>query len=247
MFANISGNYDKGWNRGQTKLTHFSVQMISDTMRERKIDNFKKWREKAKAEGKIKSEYPALQKNGDLAELLGVALGDGHICVYPRTEELRITINAEDLDLIDRCAMLIERVFGKKAYIVLCSRCSHAKKIGLYEKHISSRLGMPTGARKHAEIKVPAWILKKREFIVRYLRGLYEAEGCFCIHEPTCTYKLQFSNTNTSMLDNVFRLMKKLGFHPHLSPGRQVQLSRKEEVMEAVRVLEFRRYELKGQ
>jgi hypothetical protein len=241
----MQNNFDKGWNRGQTKDTNFSVFKISNTMREKGIDNFKGWRDKAKMEGKIKSDYPPLKRDGDLAELLGMALGDGHVCVYPRTEELRITLNADDVDLIERCAVLIEKVFGKKAYVIPCSRGSNATKVGLYEKHISERLGMPTGARKHLTIKVPAWILKNRDFIVRYLRGLYEAEGCFCIHEPTCTFKLQFSNVNKSMLDNVFRLMKKLGFHPHRSPT-QIQLSKKEEVMEAVRVLQFRRYELKG-
>src|SRR3989344_3671297 len=82
------------WNKGQTKYTNPSVKKISDTMKLRKINNFKIWMDKMKAEGKIKSKYPPFKKDGNLAELIGVVLGDGHISSYPRTEELRIISNS---------------------------------------------------------------------------------------------------------------------------------------------------------
>jgi hypothetical protein len=42
------------WNKGQTKYNNLSVKKISDTMKLKKIDNFKFWRDKMKKEGKIK-------------------------------------------------------------------------------------------------------------------------------------------------------------------------------------------------
>jgi DNA-binding transcriptional regulator WhiA len=83
--------------------------------------------------------------------------------------------------------------------------------------------------------------LAKDEYVVRYLRGLYEAEGSFSLHAKTYTHKFEFTNLNQSMLTNVFRLMKYLGFHPHCDE-RRVQLSRKEEVVDAMKLLEFRKY-----
>ncbi len=228
------------WSKGLTKNTNVSVRKISETMKKRKIDNFKLWREKMKSEGRIKSDYPELVKNGDLAELVGVTLGDGHICRYPRTEELRITSNAKNTGFVKRYANMIKAVFGKTAYITHSNQCL-ATKVGLYEKHISRRLAIPTGSRKDLQIVVPNWILKKKSYIVRYLRGLYEAEGSFCVHKPTSTYKLFFSNNNEPMLLNVFNLMKRLGFHPHLSKN-QVQISRKDEVGRAIDLLNFRKY-----
>lgn len=228
------------WNKGQTKYTNPSVKKISETMKLRKINNFKVWMDRMKAEGKIKSEYLALKKDGDLAELIGVTLGDGHICVYPRTEELRIISNSNNPGFIARYAKIMEKVFGKKPY-VRDSNQNNSTRIGLYEKHISSRMGIPTGARKYSKIEVPAWILKNRKYIVRYLRGLYEAEGSFSAHKATYTHKFLFANTNETMLDNVYFLVKKLGFHPHRSPY-QIQLSRKKEVYEAMKVLKFRDY-----
>ncbi len=228
------------WSKGQTKYTNLSIKKISDTMKAKKLDNFKIWRNRMKIEGKIKSEYLPFKRDGDLAELVGVVLGDGHICSYARTEELRIISNSNNPGFVARYAKIIEKVFNKKPY-VRNSGQSNSIRIGIYEKNISDRLKIPSGARKHLKVAVPIWILKNRKYIVRYLRGLYEAEGSFCIHKPTYTYKFLFSNKNETMLNNVHFLMKKIGFHPHKSIN-QIQISKKVEVFGAVEVLGFRKY-----
>ncbi|KKW30096.1 MAG: hypothetical protein UY74_C0052G0008, partial [Candidatus Kaiserbacteria bacterium GW2011_GWC2_52_8b] len=76
------------WSKGYTKETHPSVRKISETMKNRKIDNFAEWRKKAIRDGRIRVHFPRLPQNGDLAELIGVVLGDGHIEKFPRTERL---------------------------------------------------------------------------------------------------------------------------------------------------------------
>ena len=228
------------WNKGLTKDTNLSVRKISETMKRRKIDNFRVWRGKMKSLGRIKSVYPPLEKNGDLAELIGVVLGDGHICVYPRSEELRLVSNSNNSGFIKRYARLMEGIFQKKPYVIP-SKSANCTKIGFYEKYIRKRIGVPSGARKNLKIKVPEWIFENEKFIIRYLRGLYEAEGSFCVHKPTSTYKFLFSNRNQSMLNNVYNLMRLLGFHPHRSQ-HQIQISKKEEVYRAIEVLGFRNY-----
>ena len=213
---------------------------ISQTMRLKKIDNFKKWRDRMKKIGKIKTNYTSFLRNGDFAELLGVTLGDGHICVYPRTEELRITSNSKNYGFIKRYSLIVEKVFHKKPSIIKSST-ENATKISLYEKNISKRMGIPSGSRADVVNVVPNWILSNKSYILRYLRGLYEAEGSLSFHLPTYTYKFLFSNKNESMLLNVFNLMNKLGFHPHLSKFK-VQISRKNEVGRAVDLIGFRKY-----
>lgn len=233
-------NAKKGWSRGFTKETHPSVRKISETMRKRRIDNFAEWREQAKKDGSIRSEYPSLIKNGDLAELIGVVLGDGHIRKFPRTEELSIFSNSNNTGFIKRYGKLVQKIFDHKPAITNHGK-GNCTRIRIYQKNIATRLSMPYSPRGLLHIKVPGWVLKENKFIVRYLRGLYEAEGCYCSHKPTSTYKVFFSNTNTSILNNVFRLVSKLGFHPHKDALR-VQISRKEEVFEFLDLIQFRKY-----
>ena len=233
-------NAKKGWNKNFTKDTHPSVRKISETMKRKKIDNFAKWREQAKKNGLIRSKYPTFIKNEDLAELIGVILGDGHIYKFPRTEELSIFSNSNNPGFIKRYSNLVHKIFNHKPAIT-----NHGGKncirIRIYQKNIASRLNIPYSPRKLLHIKIPIWILKKNKFIVKYLRGLYEAEGCYCIHKPTSTYKVFFSNANISILNNVFQLVKKLGFHPHKDTLR-VQISRKKEVFEFLNLIQFRKY-----
>lgn len=188
----------------------------------------------------MKAAYPALERDGNLAELIGVVLGDGHIGKFPRCDSLRITANGDNTGFVDRYTQLVYGVFGKKPAVAKVKR-SKAVTITIYERYISKRLGIPHGSRHDLVYAVPAWINKDKNHILRFLRGLYEAEGNYNIHLPTYTHKLQFANMNPVLLRIVFTLVQDLGFHPHLS-SRQVQVSRKEEVQNLKNLIEFRRY-----
>jgi len=228
------------WSKGYTKETHPSVAKISSTFKKKKIDNFAVWRKEARKRGQIPTEYPALKKNNDLAFLIGMVLGDGNIFCFERTEGLRITLGTDKPDLWKYTAEIVEKVFKKKPAVnkVKNSACMI---ITLYQKDISKRLGVSTGARGDTKIKVPKWILDDKKYIIRYLRGLYEAEGSFCTHRPTYTYKFLFSNRNISLLNIVYRLLRKLDFHPHKSKN-QIQISKRDEVYKIKELLQFRSY-----
>lgn len=228
------------WNRGLTKKTNSSVLKISQTMKKKKIDNFSRWRDQMKKEGVIKDTYPPFKKNGNLAELLGVILGDGNICKFPRTEALRIVGNAAHQGFIDRYARIIEIVFEKKPHVAKRSD-SNAANITIYEKNISKRLGIPAGSKKDLHFILPKWILKNKDYICRYLRGLYESDGSYSVHESTYTYKFIFTNKNQFLLEIVFSLLEQLGFHPHVSKYK-VQISKREEVQKVKNLLQFRNY-----
>lgn len=227
------------WCKGYTKETHPSILKISNTFKKKGIDNFAKWRERMKRLGNIKSIYPSFKQNGDLAELIGVALGDGNIFKFPRTEALTIASNAKNKGFIQRYSSLIQKIFSKKPKIN--KPYGGCVRIRLYEKNISKRLNFPTGDRKNQNTKIPLWILRNRNYLIKYLRGLYEAEGSFCVHKPTYTYKFLFSNRNESLLRNVYRGLKILGFHPHKSKY-QIQVSKKEEVYKVKNLIKFRQY-----
>lgn len=228
------------WDKGFTKETHSGLAKLSKTFKKRKIDNFAKWREEARRKGLIRTKYPPLAESEDLAELLGVILGDGHIQKFPRTEGLTIAANSNNLGFIKRYSNLIEKFFDKKPYIQK-QNLSNCTRIRIYQKHISKRLKIPNGNRSKFQVKTPNWIWQNKEFLIKFLRGLYEAEGSFCIHKPTYTYKLLFSNRNPYLLDVVYKSLVKLGFNPHRSSDK-IQLSRKGEVYRCRDLIEFRVY-----
>ena len=190
-------------------------------------------------EGKFLTKPTKLKRTKKLAELTGVILGDGNIHRFPRTECLTIASNAKNKGFIKRYAGIVERIFLKRPSIIKLKR--NCTRIAIYQKYLSCRLGIISGDRSKKEFAIPKWILNSREYLKSYLRGLYEAEGSFCVHKPTCTYKFLFSNRNESLLRNVYNCLRILGFHPHKSKY-QIQVSRRKEVYKVKDLIKFRQY-----
>ncbi len=228
------------WNKGYTKNEHPGVAKISETFRKRKIDNFATWRDEARSKGKIPKCYSEFKHSKELAFLIGMVLGDGNIYEHERTESLRITLGTDKPELWQYTAKIVKKIFKKEPYVYK-SKTGEFMVISLYQKKIGQRLGVPTGKKTSVRLRLPDWIKAEDEFLKACLRGLYEAEGSFNIHEPTYTYKLIFTNRNDSLLNEVFKALKKLEFHPHQSKYK-VQVSKKEEVFRLKEILSFRKY-----
>lgn len=227
------------WNKGFTKDSHPSVAKISKTLKRKDTNNFSGWMIKARQTGLIPASYPAFRKNEDLAFLIGMILGDGHIDKFERTELLQVTLGTDKPELWHYTSELVRSLFEKEP--TLRFRESKCVDIRLYQKFISRRFGIPHGARGRLKLKVPSWIARSHKFTLAYLRGLFEAEASLSIHNPTYTYNLSFSNRNESLLDIVENLLSGLGFHPERR-WNAVRLRKKLEVLKFVELIGFRTY-----
>lgn len=213
---------------------------ISKTMKWRKINNFSAWMEKQKIEGKIPDDYPALPYSPELAEYIGVVLGDGHIAKFPRTERITISCNSANQGFIDRYALLTKNLFKKDPTVEKVKNVNNVR-IHLYQKYISKRLGIPSGNRKELDFKAPQWIVDDKDCLIGFLRGLFEAEGSLSIHLPTCTYNFQFCNYNPSLLSAVENGLISLGYHPEVRK-KYIRLRKKAEVASFRDLIKFRVY-----
>ena len=230
------------WNKGKTRDTDPSVLKISKTFKRLKLDNFATWRKKMIAMGKIKNSYPAFKKSEELAFLIGMILGDGHIEVFPRTERLLISLNTKYPELINYVANVMSNVFEKQAKIEKI-KFENCARVGLYKKYISKRLQLASGNRRYDQTGLPKWIWRSNKWIIYALKGLFEAEGSFSIHLPTCTYNFSFSNKNTNLLNQVERGLVILGFHPERR-NVAVRLRKRHETLAFEALISFRKYTL---
>lgn len=227
------------WNKGYTKITHPRIQKFSQTLKRNKIDNLAKWRAFYQ-KNRVTEAARSLLKDENLAFLIGLILGDGNIYRFPRTECLRIVLGTDKPELIELARRSIVNVF-KKSPTIAKRKNSNCVNVTLYQNRLSFRLGIPSGARGYLKISIPGWIKKKKSFLISCLRGLFEAEGSFSIHQPTYTYNLSFSNTNTSLLDEVEIALNDLGFHPERRL-KAVRLRKKAETFIFVELISFRKY-----
>lgn len=190
--------------------------------------------------GVIPKEYPQFPLSTELAEYIGVMLGDGNISDFPRTERIILVSNANNKGFISHYSLLTEKLFSKKPGIYPVKNAS-AVRITLYQKYISKRLGIPTGDRSKINFHLPNWIHEDREFLIKFLKGLFEAEGSLSIHLPTCTYNFQFKNNNQSLLKIVADSLRLLGYNPEIRYN-STRLRRRLEVLHFKKLISFREY-----
>ncbi|MFA4874132.1 MAG: LAGLIDADG family homing endonuclease [bacterium] len=226
------------WNKGHTKHTHLSVLKISKTLASKPKSNFANWQENHK------KTYANVAADADLAELYGIILGDGHIERLARTERLIISCNADHHEQIQHVSDIVGRVFQRQPKIRRRKSC-HCHDVYLYEKYISDRLSFPTGRKSVHDLRIPDWIKKEENYLLRCLKGLFETDGNWTIDINNYTNVISFRNNLQGLLDDVFEALKRLGFHPQRR-RLDVRLARKQEVLDFVDKTRFMRHSNSG-
>lgn len=226
------------WGRGEAKENNLSLSRLSNTLKAKKKWNFSKWQEQRKRQGVI--QYNELSTNEDLAELIGIILGDGNLNKHPRTENLRITCNSKDRVYIKHIINLIAKVFYKTPSMRKRND-ENAVSIDLYQCKISERLNIPCGNKISNNAGIPAWIFVQVKYVLRCLKGLFETDGCFVVDKNNYTQIIEFKNHCRRLREDVYSMLRQLGYHPQF--GRNyIRLARKTEVYSFKDLINFRNY-----
>lgn len=118
-----------------------------------------------------------LPQSKDLAELVGICLGDGHLRPYVMSvfgDKFRDTVYLRDhvLPLVQRVLRVRAKVNTARldenfvvVYSASASRSLHAA-------------GLPFGDKIKNYARIPEWIFKKKTFLRACVRGLFDTDGC---------------------------------------------------------------------
>ncbi|MBM3249972.1 MAG: hypothetical protein FJZ09_03905 [Candidatus Omnitrophica bacterium] len=184
--------------------------------------------------------YPSLKKDGNLAELIGIILGDGNLYEHLRTENLRITCDSNDVGYIQHIARRIKKAFYKQPSIRKRKNIN-AASIDLYQCKISERLDLPCGNKIRNNVGIPSWIFLDKKHILKCLKGLFETDGCFYEERDNHTRCIEFKNNCKRLREDVFNSLTTLGFKPQF--GRNyIRLAKKGEVYRFKKAIDFRNY-----
>ncbi|MHB8860399.1 MAG: LAGLIDADG family homing endonuclease [Minisyncoccota bacterium] len=172
--------------------------------------------------------------SADLAEFIGIMMGDGGISMY----QIIITLHhIDDLEYALFVTSLIERLFKIRPKIY------HSPKNSVNDVVVSRKelvrylheFGLPIGNKVKQQIDIPVWIKHNQKFAIACLRGLIDTDGCIFTHRyrvKNTQYaykKLSFTSASKPLRESVYDLLQEFGFHPRMA-DTDVRLDRIEDM-----------------
>lgn len=176
----------------------------------------------------------------ELAEFVGICLGDGHASRYQVTVSLNSIVDRKYVIYVTN---LMTRLFKGPKITVL-----KRKNLNMLDVKLNSVL-VAEFMRKNGVVPnnkyVPKWINKKQPYINFCLRGLFDTEGSisFKIYKAKkgiSLYKqLNFRNANLGLMRFVRDNLLQQGFNPTNTLKQSLYLSNHESVNDFVRLIGF--------
>ncbi len=169
------------------------------------------------------------KKSAELAEFVGIILGDGGISA----RQIRITLNSEsDYEYSLYVGGLIENLFGIKPSVY------KKKKFSAIDISVSrtdmvefcQSLGLKIGNKVKQQIDIPDWIKKNKSFQVACIRGLIDTDGSVFTHRYKSgrniySYKkMDFGSASISLRNSVCKIMNDCGINSRIAKNRTVRI-----------------------
>ena len=173
----------------------------------------------------VAKEFIFPEHSAQLAELIGIFLGDGGLTSY----QSRITLSA----LVDRgysyfVSSLIKRIFGITPSIFE-KEYDHSITLiisGVRFVDNLEKFGLKRGDKMKNRIRIPRWILDNSEYAKACIRGLFDTDGGLYFHKkPSGVYiGWCFSSSSKPLFNDVARVLRNAGFNVKKEQGRKLYL-----------------------
>ncbi|MFH1867609.1 MAG: hypothetical protein ABH843_01440 [Candidatus Omnitrophota bacterium] len=187
---------------------------------------------------KIKRRHEVSPKrSGDLAEIIGIVLGDGNILKLKRCQRLVISCDRKHPGKTTEIKNLIHKIFKKEPKIYRRSKVN-CDDVCLYMQNIDKALGLKAGSKIRNKVKIPKWVLKNKKFLVRCLKGLFETDGNYSENKKFYVQFIEFENRCKELKLSAYKAIKSLGYNPQLG-NRYVRLARRREVADFIKRIKY--------
>jgi len=157
---------------------------------------------------KIEGKNLTHKKDKDLAELIGIMLGDGHL--NKQSYRQQISFNGVD----EKKYMLYIRNKIQSMYNIKLNerwekdnRNATGKEKGMFLyidnkslfEHLTS-CGLKPGNKTKNQVRVPNWIKSDRNFTIACLRGLFDTDGSISVVKQRSSLLIDFTNTSLPLV-----------------------------------------------
>jgi intein/homing endonuclease len=202
----------------------------------------KKWHEWWEREGRHRPHPITTPKRilrpkytKELAESVGIILGDGGISKYQVVVTLHATDDKEYGGFVARLIAQLFKVpvgiYPSKTDAVIDYVVSRIELVRFLEE-----IGLKQGNKIKQQVDIPLWIKNDKEYSLACVRGLVDTDGSVFDHRykvngKQYSYKkLSFTSRSEPLRQSVYYIMKDLGLRARLANVYDVRLDSKEDM-----------------
>ncbi|MBI4151214.1 hypothetical protein HY492_03745 [Candidatus Woesearchaeota archaeon] len=195
--------------------------------------------------GKTKPVHP-LTKSEELAEFIGILLGDGSVYVNHKHSIYSIRIAssyADERAYAEYIFALMRRVFGTKPrWGEFKKRCFYVCLDRLEAVNALMSVGVFPGNKKANQVRMPTWILENETYLRACLRGLFDTDGSVyrLSNKDPHLLRISFSSAIPALRDEVIPSLQKLGIPCSKPIHRNVFITRKSAITRYCNEIGFR-------
>lgn len=170
------------------------------------------------------------RKNVELAEFVGIIMGDGSIS----ERQVAITLHhLKEREYGRFVSQLAKRLFGvtpslyhDPADSVIDIVISRTELVAF----LSEKLGLKVGNKVRQQFDIPRWIKQSRQFRIACVRGLVDTDGSVFIHRYEVNgrwyayKKLSFTSFSWPLIISVHKILEEVGINARISQGKEVRI-----------------------
>lgn len=164
------------------------------------------------------------EQSVQLAEFLGIMLGDGHISHF----QTIVTLGTKELAYVQYVQALMQELFKVKATISI-------KKSGYRDVYIGSTLitkwlkeqGLVQN-KVAAQVGVPEWIMSDEKYMKAFARGFFDTDGS--VYNLRFGIQISFTNRSAPLLVALQDMLRKLGYKVSKTSAYRVYITKREDV-----------------
>lgn len=175
-------------------------------------------------------------KNVDLAELVGIILGDGNIHCFKKGKKVAtymLRIAGHKTDDYEYLTKHVWNIIQKQFSIApkIDERKSKEMLIIVHSRQLVEyliRIGLKPGDKIESQVGIPEWIKRNNTYLKACLRGLIDTDGCIYTLKPHYPnlFQLSFKNYNKKLMKDTREAFLRLGYPiSKISMGKQLYLT----------------------
>jgi len=170
--------------------------------------------------GKPREMQILAQKSNELAEFIGVMLGDGHLGKSHRTGHYTVKIcgGIDDLEYLTEFIVPLFSKLSRKQLRMFRCKGSEAVMFYAYDKDVVCTLehyGLRSGNKKSNEVSIPEWIFTDNSYLKACITGIFDTDGTVF---PKSTNpkipQLELTSKIVGIQETFRRGLLQLGFKP---------------------------------